>query len=322
MFFLLFSLCTFIQHFNISQYQNVNFYHVTNLETDSTEKEIRRGYNKFLKQKKHYIREQGNRYENYWQQIEFAYSILGNNYTRFLYNHKGTDFLNYTDFSVANYLSDEEIAAKIQLMGNLLPEVQYYGGLTYYPVEFELEDFFFGAKKTIKSARYERCKCPGELKTCTKCDKEPYIEGEGEYELVLPPGAYNLHRVVAIGLGDSPDLRAPEAIVFVATARKHQTFERKGRDLFMNLTVNVEDCLSDDFITIIGIDGNDIKIPTKYAQTHSSIVIPNQGMPDYFKPSERGDLIVNYVLNLPSSLDQEQKLRIQEILPNDNEFYL
>ena len=317
----LFLISTFIQHFNNSEYLNLNFYHLTNLETEATEKEIRHGYFKFLKQKKHF-NDQTYKYTDYWQKVEFAFSILGNNYSRFLYNNRGASFLNLTDFSVANYLSDEEISAKLKVMGQLLPEVQYYGGLIYYPVEFELEDFFFGANKSIKSSKYERCKCPGELKTCTICEKEPYVENEGEYQFILPPGAYNFHRSVAIGLGDTPDLRAPEAIVFVATARKHKTFERIGRDLYMNLTITIEDCLSDSNITIIGIDGNEIKIPTKHAQSYSSIIIPHNGMPDYFKPSERGDLIVNYNLILPPSISIEQKSQIQYLLPTEDNFYL
>ena len=294
---------------------------MTNLELEVSDNQIKRAYSKFINHKKHFV-DKSHQYDDYWRRSEFAYSILGNNNSRFLFNKWGPSFLNYTDFSVMGYLSDEELDMKTKMMGQLLPEVKYFGGILFYPIEFDLEDFFFGATKTIRSSNIEMCVCPGKKRTCQKCQNEPYTDRETEFVFNLPEGAPEFHRVIAPELWDSPGLRAPAFTVFVATSKKHPVFERKGRDLHMNFTVSIENCLSDEYLTIIGIDGTDIKIPTKYAQNNTKYIVQGQGFTDFLKPNDRGDLIVNYVIKMPEALNDEEKQKIASILPEDDSFYL
>ena len=52
------------------------------------------------------------------------------------------------------------------------------------------------------------------------------------------------------------------------------------------------------------------------------MMIPNEGLPDFFLKNQRGDLYVTLHIDIPKELSDEQKQKISEILPEDDKFYL
>ena len=318
---LTFFICNFVRKFNVSKYEELDFYQLAGVERESSTKEIKKAYSRYLKQKKH-IEQPNNRVKDLWEKTDLAFDIIGNNYSKILYDLFSTSFMNLTDFKISGYQSDEAIEAMIKTMGRTPSDYFNFGGLIYYPIEFELEEFFEGAERTVTTLNVKDCVCPGGIKVCKKCDDSPFVEEPQEFVISLPKGANEFYRIVGGDYGDTGKMRGATDVVFVCTSKKHPTFERKGRDLLMNLTLSLGDVLSDDMITIIGIDGNDILVPAKGVQHLQKIVIPGQGMPDFFTPSKRGDLIITYMINMPSSLNEEQKSALSSVLPDDDSFYL
>ena len=109
---------------NTTDLLGLNFYQVTGVETQATFKEIKKAYIRFLKQKKQ-VENPSEKTEKLWDQTEYAYSILGNEYSKALYDFFGVDFLNLTDFRTIGYQSDETIEAIINQQ--LLPRADGTG---------------------------------------------------------------------------------------------------------------------------------------------------------------------------------------------------
>ena len=67
--------------------------------------------------------------------------------------------------------------------------------------------------------------------------------------------------------------------------------------------------------TVTTIDGKNINIekagPT---QPGSTDVYPNQGMPISKSPGQRGNFVIKYNVKFPTSLTQNQKQQLKEIL--------
>lgn len=314
-------LAMFMKPFNASKYEGVNFYQMIGLDTSASQKEIKKSYNRFLKQKKNFVNPSQTTLD-IWEKTEEAYAILGNNYSRALYDLFGMDFLDSTDFQVAGYQSDEAIEALVKMIGKYPEELTNYGGMAFYPVEFTLEDFMFGAKRNVTAVHTVDCECPDGTVACTKCQKQPVMEIIEKTEIVLPKGAYEYHRIIGRGLGDAVSLRAASDIIFVATSTKHDRFERKGRDLYTTINVTLSEVIREDDKIIKGLDGTDVKIPLKNIQNLMEMRIPGQGLPDYFNKNQRGDLIVKFNLMIPETLTDDQKSQLQNLLPTDEASYL
>ena len=252
---------------------------------------------------------------------ETAYSILGSEYSRALYDLFGIDFLNLTDFKVVGYQSDETIEAITKMMGKAPPEIADYGGMVYFPIEFELKDFFTGAKRHLTTSHSVDCQCPKKEEKCKKCEKNPFFDKIDEDELILPKGAPEFYRIIGRGMGDSANGRGAADVVFVATSLPHPVFERKGRDLYTTVNITVSDVLQGKSKFIEGLDGTKIEIPVEGAQNNMERRIHGAGMPDFFNKKERGDLVVTFKLSIPK-LDDHGKELIAEALPDDYMQYL
>ena len=305
-----------MKEINTTDLLGLNFYQVTGVETAATFKEIKKSYLRFLRQKKQ-VENPSEKTQKLWDQTELAYSILGNEYSKALYDLFGVDFLNLTDFRTIGYQSDETIDALNKMMGKAPPEIAEYGGMTYFPIEFELKDFFTGAKRIVKTSHVQECECPTNKPNCAECKKEPSFDKYEEMELILPKGAYEFHRLIGKGIGDTAAFRGASDVVFVATSLPHPVFERKGRDLLTTVNLTLADVLEGKNKIIEGLDGAKIEIPVDGAQNNMKRVIPGAGMPDFFNKKERGDLIVTFHLTIPK-LTKEQKDKVREILQDED----
>ena len=305
-----------MKEINTTDLLGLNFYQVTGVETAATFKEIKKSYLRFLKQKKQ-VENPSEKTQKLWEQTEIAYSILGNEYSKALYDLFGVDFLNLTDFKTIGYQSDETIEALNKMMGKAPPEIAEYGGMSYFPIEFELKDFFTGSKKTVRASHVQECECPTNKPNCLECKKEPFYDKYEEYEIILPKGAYEFYRLIGKAIGDTAALRGASDVVFVATSLPHPVFERKGRDLYTTINLTLSDVLNCNNKIIEGLDGSKIEIPVEGAQNNMQRRIIGAGMPDFFNKKERGDLIVTFNLTIPK-LTNNQKDKVLEILKESN----
>jgi len=117
------------------------------------------------------------------------------------------------------------------------------------------------------------------------------------------------------GVGDEIE-GTKQDLHFIVDEKPHETFERRGDDLVMTVTIPLKDALTGWSRTIKTIDGKQLKVshsgPTPPTWTET---FPSQGMVLSKTPNERGNLIVKVNIIFPASLNAEQKNQLKNVLP-------
>uniref|UniRef100_A0A915HFA8 DnaJ homolog dnj-20 n=1 Tax=Romanomermis culicivorax TaxID=13658 RepID=A0A915HFA8_ROMCU len=130
-------------------------------------------------------------------------------------------------------------------------------------------------------------------------DQEQTFVGEGEPHVDGEPG----------------DLR------FRIRLQKHSVFERRGDDLYTNVTISLQDALNGFETTIKHLDGRPIKIARdKVTCPGARMRRKNEGMPSYANVKKRGILYITFDVQFPkdATLSNEQKKMITDLLQQSN----
>ena len=149
---------------------------------------------------------------------------------------------------------------------------------TEYPVAITLEEAFQGATRVME------------------------LTGERRIEVKIPPGVDNASKV-HIPAGSGKD----SGFNLVVSVRPHSTFERKGRDLYREIDVALEDALLGAEVTVPTLSGRvALTIPPE-TQNRQRFRMARQGMPGLNQPGARGDLYTTVKVVLPTGLTAEEK---------------
>jgi curved DNA-binding protein len=156
-----------------------------------------------------------------------------------------------------------------------------------HPVELTLEEAFHGATRriSIKQGGHAR-----------------------SVDVRIPPGVKDGSRVRAAGEGEmgSNGGAAGDLYLRVQT-RPHAVFERKGDDLHTSIGVPLTTAVLGGEAQVPTITGSvRLKIP-ETTQSGQIFRLKGHGMPVVGKPDTRGDLYATVDVQLPRSLNQEQR---------------
>jgi DnaJ-class molecular chaperone len=302
---------------NTTDLLGLNFYRLANVKPEASDADLLRSYRRFRARQAKAESLPGHR-SHQLEWTEFAYGVLGSPDSRALYDFAGTNFLNYTGFQVMGYQSDVTIQALRRMVGSLPSEMEKYGGMVFYPIQFDLIDFLTGKEKVVTVIRTLKCECPKGKKRCDRCLKQRFFEQIVREKIVLPPGAVQYHRTIGKGLGDSPGARGASDIVFVAYTKPDRHFERKGADVHRNLTVSLTEVIQGKTIVVENFDGEKVEIGLgEGIQNGEEKRLTGKGLPFSMEPTKRGDFVVTLFLQGPSQLTDEQKKLLEQKLPGD-----
>lgn len=166
-----------------------------------------------------------------------------------------------------------------------------------------LEELYRGKTKKLKVTR----------KSLT-----PGRPAEKVLELPIKPGFKAGTKFRFSGEGDELEPGRAEDLVFCLREMKHDRFVREGDDLHYEIRLWLVDALCGFSRDIHMLDENtrikrlNQKTPVSNLSTK---VLPGEGMPISKRPGEKGDLIINYVVDFPKDeLTDEQKEHIRAAL--------
>jgi len=250
-----------------------------------------------------------------------AHEILSNPSSRELYDQFGNDFLNSTDFSVLGYQSDMQIDLMKQMYRDLPADFGKFGGIITYPIQFSLSDYMKGATKKVHAMRTVACICPRGGNKCAKCRKSPYMTQLVTESIKLPPGAPEFHRIFIKDFMDSNQGRGASDVIFVTYSKEEEGCHREGSDLFYNATITLAQAIEGKEYELVGIDDEQISVPINSIQHGEQRRVKGKGLPFYYDPKKRGDVVVTFTIVFPESLTEEQKAIIRDALPDELGFY-
>eukprot|EP01067_Filipodium_phascolosomae_P006185 Filipodium_phascolosomae@DN4460_c0_g1_i1.p1 len=107
----------------------------------------------------------------------------------------------------------------------------------------------------------------------------------------------------------------PSDIVLVVRTKPHSEFRRDGNNLIKKVNISLSQALTGFSHNVKTLDGRSIPVnQTEIIQPGKKYTIANEGMPISKSPGKRGSLLLEYDVQFPRSLSQDQKNKIREAL--------
>ena len=163
----------------------------------------------------------------------------------------------------------------------------------------------------------ENCNGLGKIikEKCSKCIGKRIILKTKTINLPIHKGIKQGEKIRIPDLAhQDPDCDDIGDLILVVNIIKHDRFERKGNNLILEKDILLSEALCGVKFVISHLDGREILFKT------DEIIHPKQ---EYYVKDEglsiddfnRGDIIINFNIIFPDSLDNERKLYLNKILP-------
>ncbi|KAG6006938.1 hypothetical protein E4U21_006557 [Claviceps maximensis] len=170
------------------------------------------------------------------------------------------------------------------------------------PLPLTLEELFNGVTKKMKIKR----------KTFDENGKR--IQTDQILEVPIKAGLKKGSKIKFNGVGDQVE-GGRQDLHFIVEEKEHPLFKREDNDLVHTVVLDLKEALTGWRRTVTTIEGKQINLdksgPT---QPGSEDRYPGLGMPLSKKVGQRGDFVIKYKVNFPSSLTATQKHQLREIL--------
>lgn len=186
------------------------------------------------------------------------------------------------------------------------------------PVDVSLEEAFHGTTRVLTLQSSEVCRVcggTGEVAgaTCHNCQGMGQLTKPKRLEVKVPAGVKTGSRVRVAGEGRQGAGAGPSGDLYlVITVLAHGRFERKGDDLYTEVTVPYLDCILGGEVAVTTMErGVALRIP-ELTQNGRQIRLAGKGMPVLGAPG-RGDLYARVKVQMPEQLTPDQKTRLEAL---------
>lgn len=155
---------------------------------------------------------------------------------------------------------------------------------------------------------------------CDDCPNVRFVNEEHPLEFEVEPGMMDgmEHRFVSEG---EPHVDGePGDLVLQIRSYPHSRFERRGDDLYTNVTVSLVDALSGFEMDIEHLDGHHVHVSReKVTWPGARIRKKGEGMPNYENNNLVGTMYITFDIEFPKGeLDSDEKEQISKILKQDS----
>lgn len=162
--------------------------------------------------------------------------------------------------------------------------------------------------------------CGGKGKSITKkchvCHGHKVTRADQLISVDVEVGVPENHELVfEMEADQSPD-QLPGDVVFTIQSAPHPVFQRRGNDLIATVRLSLAEALLGFRKELTHLDGHAVVVqertPVYYGQQRT---IKDEGLPVHNVPSEKGNLIVRYEVELPENLSAKDKEQLKAVLP-------
>lgn len=153
---------------------------------------------------------------------------------------------------------------------------------------------------------------------CNQCKGEKVVPEKKVLEVAVEKGMQNGQKITFPGEADEAPDTATGDIVFVIQQKEHPKFKRKHDDLFVEHTLSLTEALCGFQFVLTHLDGRQLLIKSKPGEVikpDQFKAIDDEGMPMYQRPFMRGKLYIQFSVEFPESLSQDQVKALEGILP-------
>lgn len=303
----------------------MDYYKVLQLRADATDTDIQRGFRE-MALKYHPQKCKDPNAEEVFRNVCEAYDVLGSAKLRAIFDQFGSQglrhgvveedgsfkegyvfhgdvrkvFVNFfgCDNPFADYFTDQARPT------NIFTKPLSKGETIMKDLELSLEELYLG---TLKKMAYESKQLNADGHTCTV--------REGSVGIDVKSGWKDGTKVTFPNKGDEGPGIVPADVCYVVREIPHPSFKRKDNDLIYKVTLPLVEALTGCIVNIQTLDGRTLNVAISDV-VHPSYTktVKGEGMPISKQPGQKGDLILDFHINFPRVLTEQQKAQIKNAM--------
>eukprot|EP01012_Entosiphon_sulcatum_P026836 TRINITY_DN3232_c0_g1_i1.p1 TRINITY_DN3232_c0_g1~~TRINITY_DN3232_c0_g1_i1.p1 ORF type:complete len:423 (-),score=85.60 TRINITY_DN3232_c0_g1_i1:49-1293(-) len=154
---------------------------------------------------------------------------------------------------------------------------------------------------------------------CTNCSGNRVVTEKKILDVHIERGMKHGQKITFSQEGDQhPDIKIPGDVIIVLQEKKHDKFDRQGQDLLIRKTISLREALTGFAFPIKHLDGRVLLVksqPGEIIKPGEVKAIPNEGMPEYKNPFNKGQLLVQFDVEFPESLTPAALKALEQSLP-------
>jgi len=311
-----------------------DYYNILGVNREASEREIKQAYRKLARKHHPDVNPGDKSAEARFKQINEAYEVLSDKENRQKYDQFGDQWQYADQFAKAGYrqtpswnFSQTGDSQRFHFeeadLGSLFGDLFRSGTRSQrvrprrgqdvdHPVEVTLEEAYHGTKRTIALQSEKPCSgCQGtgriQNMPCSVCRGSGVVSAVKRLEVKIPPGVKEGSRVRITGKGkQSYAAGASGDLYLVVSVKPHRRFERRGDDLYEELTIPLTVAVLGGEVQVPTLKGKlALKIPPE-TQNGRAFRLAGQGMP-HLRDSSHGDLVAKVSVILPTKLSEEEE---------------
>lgn len=176
-----------------------------------------------------------------------------------------------------------------------------------------------------------KCNCRQEMRTtqlgpgrfqmtqevvCDECPNVKLVNEERTLEVEIEPGVRDGMEYPFIGEGEPHVDGEPGDLRFRIKVVKHPIFERRGDDLYTNVTISLVESLVGFEMDITHLDGHKVHISRdKITRPGAKLWKKGEGLPNFDNNNIKGSLIITFDVDFPKEqLTEEAREGIKQLL--------
>lgn len=172
----------------------------------------------------------------------------------------------------------------------------------------------FGTVRNVQTC--PDCRGKGKIikEKCNDCYGSGYISSRKKITVGIPAGIDNGQSVRIRGKGEHGTNGGPwgDLLVEVDVSR-HPIFQRKGFDIYSTAPISYSTAALGGDVRISTVDGEVIYTVKSGTQTDAKVRLRDKGVPTLRNKNVRGDHYVTLVVQVPTSLNSEQKELLKKL---------
>lgn len=309
-----------------------DFYRILGVTKSASLHDIKKAYRKLAKELHPDKNKDDPEAAQKFQNLGAAYEVLSDEEKRKKYDRCG-----------------EECLQKDGMMDNTDPFSSFFGDFGFFgggeqqhetprggnivmDVLVTLEDLYSGTfieitrnKPVMKAAKGTRkCNCRQEMITkslgpgrfqmmqqtvCDECPNVKLVNEERLLELEIEPGMVDGQETKFTAEGEPHLDGDPGDLILKIKTQPHPVFERRGDDLYTNITISLQDALVGFSLEIKHLDGHLVTVTRdKITWPGARIRKKGEGMPNYENNNLQGTLYITFDVEFPKQeLSEEDK---------------
>ena len=148
---------------------------------------------------------------------------------------------------------------------------------------------------------------------CGTCNGSGLEEKEEMVDVNIPHSINPDEGLAIDGMGHGVKGGIAGRLIVTITQKQHSDFVRTGSDLKYRLKLKYTDLVLGNKIEVQTIDGKKLLVTIpEYSNVGDILRIPSKGM-KYQNREERGNMILELEIDMPTKLDETQKLALEEL---------